>query len=66
MPCTCRSRPSDHHHAGHLARERRSVALSELDRRLEEKDLGDGKMRREFVLTVAAYEPGAREIPAVE
>jgi hypothetical protein len=40
--------------------------FSELDRRLEEKDLGDGKMRREFVLTVAAYEPGAREIPAVE
>jgi len=40
--------------------------FSELDRRLEEKDLGDVKMRREFVLTVAAYEPGAREIPAVE
>jgi hypothetical protein len=40
--------------------------FSELDRRLEEKDLGDGKMRREFVLTVAAYEPGEVEIPAVE
>jgi hypothetical protein len=40
--------------------------FSELERRLEEKDLGDGKMRREFVLTVAAYQPGALEIPAVE
>jgi len=39
--------------------------FTELARRLEEKDLGDGKMRREFVLTVAAYEPGATEIPAV-
>jgi hypothetical protein len=40
--------------------------FSELDRRLEEKDLGDGKMRREFVLTVAAYQPGEVEIPSVE
>jgi hypothetical protein len=40
--------------------------FTELERRLEEKDLGDGKMRREFVLTVAAYQPGAQEIPAVE
>jgi hypothetical protein len=40
--------------------------FTELERRLEEKDLGDGKMRREFVLTVAAYQPGALEIPAVE
>jgi hypothetical protein len=40
--------------------------FTELQRRLEEKDLGDGKMRREFVLTVAAYQPGALEIPAVE
>ena len=40
--------------------------FTELGRRLEEKDLGDGKMRREFALTVAAYEPGAVEIPAVE
>jgi hypothetical protein len=40
--------------------------FTELDRHLEEKDLGDGKMRREFVLTVAAYQPGALEIPAVE
>jgi hypothetical protein len=40
--------------------------FTELERRLDEKDLGDGKMRREFVLTVAAYQPGALEIPAVE
>ena len=40
--------------------------FSELERRLEEKDLGDGKMRREFVLTVAAYQTGALELPAVE
>jgi hypothetical protein len=40
--------------------------FTELERRLEEKDLGDGKMRREFVLTVAAYEPGEVAIPAVE
>jgi hypothetical protein len=40
--------------------------FTELERRLEEKDLGDGKMRREFVLTVAAYQPGTVEIPAVE
>jgi hypothetical protein len=40
--------------------------FSELERRLEEKDLGDGKMRREFTLTVAAYQTGNLEIPAVE
>jgi BatD DUF11 like domain len=40
--------------------------FSELERRLEEKDLGDGKMRREFTLTVAAYQTGSLEIPAVE
>ncbi len=40
--------------------------FSELNRRLEEKDLGDGKMRREFTLTVAAYQTGSLEIPAVE
>jgi hypothetical protein len=39
--------------------------FTELERRLEEKDLGDGKMRREFGLTIAAYEPGEIEIPAV-
>jgi hypothetical protein len=40
--------------------------FSELSRNLVETDLGDGKMRREFTLGVAAYEPGSYEIPAVE
>lgn len=40
--------------------------FSELSRALDEKDLGDGKMRRDFNLRVAAYEPGAVEIPSVE
>jgi hypothetical protein len=40
--------------------------FSELSRSLEEKDLGDGKMRREFDLRIAAYEPGDFEIPSVE
>ena len=40
--------------------------FSELSRTLEEKDLGDGKMRREFNLSIAAYEPGNFEIPSVE
>lgn len=40
--------------------------FSELSRTLEEKDLGDGKMRREFNLSIAAYEPGSFEIPSVE
>jgi hypothetical protein len=43
--------------------------FSELDdqnRKLEERDLGDGKMRREFRLFVAAYEPGEATLPAVE
>jgi hypothetical protein len=41
-------------------------AFSVLDRREAEQDLGDGRMRREFTLSVAAYEPGNLEIPAVE
>jgi hypothetical protein len=40
--------------------------FTELSRTLEEKDLGDGKMRREFNLSIAAYEPGSFEIPSVE
>jgi len=40
--------------------------FTELSRTLDEKDLGDGKMRREFTLGVAAYEPGKFEIPPVE
>jgi hypothetical protein len=37
-----------------------------LDRKEAEQDLGDGRVRREFTLQVAAYEPGEREIPALE
>ena len=40
--------------------------FAELARDLEETDLGDGKMRREFTLGIAAYEPGSFEIPPVE
>jgi hypothetical protein len=40
--------------------------FSELGRTLEETDLGDGKMRRQFSLGVAAYEPGSFELPPVE
>jgi hypothetical protein len=40
--------------------------FAELGRTLEETDLGDGKMRREFTLGVATYEPGNFEIPPVE
>jgi hypothetical protein len=40
--------------------------FSELARTLEEQDLGDGKIRREFKLSIAAYEPGSFEIPSVE
>ncbi len=40
--------------------------FSLLQRREEEKDLGDGKFRRDFVLSVAAYEPGEIQFPAIE
>ncbi|HVR64510.1 MAG TPA: BatD family protein [Polyangia bacterium] len=40
--------------------------FSLLDRKENESDLGDGRVRREFALGVAAYEPGEVEIPAVE
>ena len=40
--------------------------FSLLERKENEQDLGDGKMRREFTLVVAAYEPGEVEIPPVE
>lgn len=39
--------------------------FSVLDRRQDETDLGDGKMRRDFLLQVAAYEPGELAIPPV-
>jgi hypothetical protein len=40
--------------------------FTELSRTLEETDLGDGRMRRQFTLGIAAYEPGSFEIPSVE
>jgi hypothetical protein len=40
--------------------------FTEIERRLEETDLGDGRMRRQFTLGIAAYEPGSFTIPAVE
>jgi hypothetical protein len=46
-----------------------NVALdpfSVLDRKEAEQDLGDGRVRREFTLRVAGYEPGEAQIPAVE
>ena len=41
-------------------------AFSVLDRKESEQDLGDGRVRHEFALTIATYEPGQKEIPAVE
>jgi hypothetical protein len=40
--------------------------LDEQNRPVEERDLGDGKMRREFRFFVAAYEPGDLTLPGVE
>jgi hypothetical protein len=40
--------------------------FSLLDRQDEEKDLGDGRMSRTFTLFIAAYEPGALEVPAID
>ena len=40
--------------------------FSLLDRKESEQNLGDGRVRREFVLTVAVYEPGPQTMPAVE
>jgi hypothetical protein len=37
-----------------------------LDRQEAENDLGDGRMRREFRLQIAAYEPGEVEVPPIE
>jgi hypothetical protein len=39
--------------------------FSLLDRKEAEQDLGDGRVRRDFTLSIAAYEPGAREVPAI-
>lgn len=40
--------------------------FSLLSRAESETDLGDGHVRREFALKIAAYEPGAVRVPAVE
>lgn len=40
--------------------------LDDQNRKLEERDLGDGKMRREFRVFVAAYEPGELTLPGIE
>jgi hypothetical protein len=40
--------------------------FSLLDRKESEKPLGDGRMQREFTLTVAAYEPGEVTLPPIE
>jgi hypothetical protein len=40
--------------------------FSVLSRSESERDLGDGHVRREFLLRIAAYEPGMVTIPAVQ
>jgi hypothetical protein len=40
--------------------------FSLLDRKESEQSLGDGRVKRQFTLTIAAYEPGAKEVPAIE
>jgi BatD DUF11 like domain len=40
--------------------------FSLLDRAESQTDLGDGRTRRQFVLRVAAYEPGTATLPAVD
>ena len=40
--------------------------FSLLDRKESEQNLGDGRIKRQFTLTIAAYEPGAKQVPAIE
>jgi hypothetical protein len=40
--------------------------LTLLDRKEAEQNLGDGRIRREFTLTVAGYEPGEVAVPPIE
>jgi hypothetical protein len=40
--------------------------FSLLDRQESEQNLGDGRTRRLFALTIAAYEPGPKQVPAIE
>ena len=37
-----------------------------LDRQESEQNLGDGRIKRQFTLTIAAYEPGSKLVPAIE
>ena len=41
-------------------------AFSLLERKESEQNLGDGRVKRQFTLTIAAYEPGSKEVPAIE
>jgi len=40
--------------------------FSLLDRQESEQNLGDGRLKRQFTLTIAAYEPGSKQVPALE
>ncbi len=40
--------------------------LDEHNRKVHEQDIGDGRMRREWAVQVAAYEPGDIVLPAVD
>jgi hypothetical protein len=40
--------------------------FSLLDRKESEQNLGDGRMKRQFTLAIAVYEPGSKEVPAIE
>ena len=40
--------------------------FSLLDRQESEQNLGDGRIKRQFTLTIAAYEPGGKQVPALE
>src|SRR5438477_653268 len=40
--------------------------FSLLDRQESEQNLGDGRLKRQFTLTIAAYEPGSKQVPAIE
>ena len=40
--------------------------FSLLDRQESEQNLGDGRIKRQFTLTIAAYEPGSKQVPAIE
>jgi hypothetical protein len=41
-------------------------AFSLLERKESEQNLGDGRVKHTYALSAAAYEPGSKEIPAIE